>query len=98
MENFEESHCEMPYDSILDEETTYFTYCFCSICSLMLNQKLNLQKILILMMKNEKIMDLFKEIINEMDSKEAVRLFLSVNPTAFSEKTVIKNIFGDFCS
>lgn len=95
MEEFEQRDYATPYDSILDDENTYYTYCFCTLCSLMLNQKLNLQKILILIMKDERLMSIFKEIINEKNTKEAVRLFLSVNPSAFSEKTVIKNIFGE---
>lgn len=94
MEEFEQRDYGTPYDSILDDENTYYTYCFCTLCSMLLNQKLNLQKVLILMMKDDTLLDIFKEIINEKDSKEAVRLFLSVNPSAFSEKTVIKNIFG----
>ena len=94
MAGYEQRDYGTPYDSILDDENLYYTYCFCTLCSLMLNQKLNLQKILIQMVKDERLMDIYKEIVNEKDSREAVRLFLSVNPSAFSQKTVVKNLFG----
>lgn len=74
------------------DETREAVLAFCTLCSTLTCKKLNLQQILLLMLKDKDYMDVFKDILGESSDMECVKAFIKIDPNAFSSKTIAKHL------
>ena len=92
IENHDNLTFDAPYSSIVDGEIREMMISFCSLCSILSTRKLNLQNILILLLKDKDYMEILKSITGEQLDKNCLKAFIRLDPTAFSSKTIIKHL------
>lgn len=65
-----------PYENLLYTENQYQVLAFCSLCSLIMNKKQNLQHVFGLMLEDDGYSDILKEMLDASDKTEVFRTFL----------------------
>jgi len=76
--------------SLSDKETEHLLLCFCTFCSLLKGKKLSYQNIFLLLLKEEKLRQLFKDLLTVETNYEMVKLFIGFDPLIVKSKYVTK--------
>ena len=79
-----------PTARICEEEYKQAFISFCSLMCLIHNKKLNLANIFLLLLKHEKIMDLYKEVCQVDHDYEGLKMFLDYDNTLHKSKYIKK--------
>ncbi len=72
------------------KETEHLLLCFCTFCTLLKGKKLSYQNIFLLLLKEEKLRQLFKDLLTIETNYEMVRIFIQFDPLLVKSKYVTK--------
>jgi len=81
-----------PSQSIIDRESEHILLSFCTFCTLLKGKKLSFQNVFILVLQDEKIRLLLKDLLGMDTNFEIVKLFLEYDPTITKSKYITKYI------
>jgi hypothetical protein len=79
-----------PSQSIIDNESNHILLCFCTLCTLLKGKKLSFQNVFVLVLQDEELRDLLKELIGVDSNYEVIKLFLNYDPTISKSKYITK--------
>ena len=82
-----------PFEQLYDNEFTHMFLSFCTLMCLLHGKKMNLANIFILLMKDKKIMQLYKMLTDTESDYDALSSFLKYDPTLYKSK-YIKNFLN----
>lgn len=66
-----------PYENLMYTENQYQILAFCSLCSLIMNKKQNLQHVFGLLLEDDGFKEILKEMLDASDDTEVFRTFLA---------------------
>lgn len=81
--------CQATYTN-LTPEMEHTINCFCSLIVLQQNKKMSYANVFLLILKDKKIRDLYKKIIDEEDDFLALKWFLAIEPNICKSKFISK--------
>lgn len=81
-----------PYQDIIDRESEHILLSFCSFCTLLKGKKLSFQNVFILVLQDEKLKDILKDLLGVDSTFEIVKIFLEYDPTITKSKYITKYI------
>jgi len=81
-----------PSQYIMDQESEHILLSFCTFCTLLKGKKLSLQNVFLLVLQNEDLKFILKELISIDSDIEIVKLFLEFDPTIAKSKYITKYI------
>lgn len=81
-----------PSQSIIDKESEHILLSFCTFCTLLKGKKLSFQNVFILVLQDEKIRNILKDLLGVDSNFEIVKLFLEYDPTITKSKYITKYI------
>jgi hypothetical protein len=91
MNNILESMKESdPFEQLYNDEFSHMFLSFCTLICLINNKKMNLANIFILLMKDKKVRNLYKQLTEIENDYDALQSFLQYDPTLYKSK-YIKN-------
>ena len=67
-----------PSSTLIKEETEHLLLCFCTFCSSLKGKKLSLQNIFILVLQEERIRNILKELLTIETNFDVVKLFIDL--------------------
>lgn len=76
----------------MDQESEHILLSFCTFCTLLKGKKLSLQNVFLLVLQNEDLKFILKELISIDSDIEIVKLFLEFDPTIAKSKYITKYI------
>jgi Na+-translocating ferredoxin:NAD+ oxidoreductase RnfA subunit len=79
-----------PYTTLEKKDIVHKFLSLCSFISICENKKLNLANVFLLVLKNKKYRDLFKEILIIESNYDLVKLFLQHDPYLYKSKYITK--------
>ena len=79
-----------PISTLEQEENTHIVYSFCTLCSLIKGKKLSYQNVLLLILQEERIYQILKDMLSASSKFEVVKLFLQIDPTISGSKYISK--------
>ena len=79
-----------PYTTLEKKDIVHKFLSLCSFVSVCENKKLNLANVFLLVLKNKKYRDLFKEILIIESNYDLVKLFLQHDPYLYKSKYITK--------
>ena len=79
-----------PSQSIIDKESEHILLCFCTYCSLLRGKRLSLQNVFILVLDDEKIKSVLKELLGVHSDYEVVKIFLDYDISITKSKYITK--------
>ena len=79
-----------PSQSIIDKESEHILLCFCTYCSLLRGKRLSLQNVFILVLDDEKIKSILKELLGVDSDYEVVKIFLDYDISITKSKYITK--------
>ena len=79
-----------PYTTLEKKDIVHKFLSLCSFVSICENKKLNLANVFLLVLKNKKYRDLFKEILIIESNYDLVKLFLQHDPYLYKCKYITK--------
>jgi len=79
-----------PSQSIIDKESEHILLCFCTYCSLLRGKRLSLQNVFILVLDDEKIKSVLKELLGVDSDYEVVKIFLDYDISITKSKYITK--------
>jgi len=79
-----------PYTTLEKKDIVHKFLSLCSFISICENKKLNLANVFLLVLKNEKYRDLFKETLIIESNFDLVKLFLQHDPYLYKSKYITK--------
>ena len=79
-----------PSSAIINNETEHLLLCFCTFCTLLKGKKISLQNIFVLILKDEKLRNILKELLTVDNSFELVKIFLHFEPSIAQSKYITK--------
>ncbi len=82
----------IPSQYIMDQESEHILLSFCTFCTLLKGKKLSLQNVFLLVLQNEDLKFILKELISIDSDIEIVKLFLEFDPTIAKSKYITKYI------
>ncbi len=85
-------HSTNPVDNTHAKEVANTFASFCSFISILNNKKINLPNIFIMMLQNNKLRTIFKDLLDVTTDFELVELFLFFDPSLYKSKYVMKYI------
>jgi hypothetical protein len=83
---------QSPICSISDEETEHQILSFCTFCTLLIGKKLSFQNVFLLLLKEEKYRDIFKELTDIDTDYEIIKLFIEYDNNIIKSKYVTRHI------
>ena len=81
---------DSPTKSIIDNETDHLLLSFCTFCTQLKGKKLSLQNIFVLLLKEEKLRNILKDLLFIDNNYELVQIFLQFEPTIVKSKYITK--------
>lgn len=81
-----------PASSISEEETEHQILSFCTYCTLLVGKKLSFQNVFLLLLKEEKYRNIFKELTDIDTDYEIVKLFIEYDSNIIKSKYVTRHI------
>ena len=81
---------QSPTKSIMEVEAEHLLLCFCTYCTLLKGKKLSLQNIFVLVLKEEKLRRILKDLLSVDNNFELVRIFLQFEPSIAQSKYITK--------
>lgn len=82
----------IPSQYIIDQESEHILLSFCTFCTLLKGKKLSLQNVFLLVLQNDDLKFILKELISIDSDIEIVKLFLEFDPTIAKSKYITKYI------
>ena len=79
-----------PSKSIIDIETEHLLLCFCTYCTLLKGKKLSLQNVFVLVLKEERLRNILKDLLSVDQNFELVKCFLQFEPSIAQSKYITK--------
>ena len=79
-----------PSSTLIKEETEHLLLCFCTFCSQLKGKKLSLQNIFILVLQEEKIRNILKQLLTIETNFDVVKLFIDFEPSITKSKYITK--------
>ena len=79
-----------PSKALMKEETEHLLLCFCTFCSLLKGKKLSLQNIFILVLQEEKLRNILKDLLTIETNFDVVKLFIDFEPSITKSKYITK--------
>lgn len=74
----------------MERESEHILLCFCTYCTLLKGKKLSLQNIFVLVLKEEKLRQILKDLLSVDNNFELVKLFLEFEPSIAQSKYITK--------
>jgi hypothetical protein len=81
-----------PSQDIIDRESEHILLSFCSFCTLRKGKKLSFQNVFILVLQDDALRNILKELLGVDSNYEIVRIFLEHDPTITKSKYITKYI------
>jgi len=81
-----------PSQDIIDRESEHILLSFCSLCTLLKGKKLSFQNVFILVLQDDKLREILKDLLGVDSSYEIVKIFLEYDPTITKSKYITKYI------
>lgn len=81
-----------PSQDIIDRESEHILLSFCSFCTLLKGKKLSFQNVFILVLQDDALRNILKELLGVDSNYEIVRIFLEHDPTITKSKYITKYI------
>ena len=79
-----------PSKTLIHDETEHLLLCFCTFCSLLKGKKLSLQNIFILVLQEERLRNILKELLTIETNFDIVKLFIDFEPAITKSKYITK--------
>lgn len=79
-----------PASSIMDIEAEHLLLCFCTFCTLLKGKKLSLQNVFVLVLKEERLRNILKDLLSVDSNFELVKIFLGFEPGIAQSKYITK--------
>jgi hypothetical protein len=79
-----------PSQSIIDRESEHILLCFCTYCTLLKGKRLSLQNVFILVLDDEKIKSVLKDLLGVDSDYDVVKIFLDYDVSITRSKYVTK--------
>jgi len=79
-----------PSKALIKNETEHLLLCFCTFCSLLKGKKLSLQNIFILVLQEDKLRNILKELLTIETNFDVVKLFIDFEPAITKSKYITK--------
>jgi len=79
-----------PSASLVENETEHLLLSFCTFCTLLKGKKLSLQNIFILILKDERLRNILKQLLTVDNNYELVKIFIDFDPTITESKYITK--------
>jgi len=79
-----------PSSSIIDAETEHLLLCFCTYCTLVKGKKLSLQNVFVLVLKETRLRNILKDLLDIDNNFELVKVFLQFEPSIAQSKYITK--------
>ena len=79
-----------PSKTIIHEETEHLLLCFCTFCSMLKGKKLSLQNIFILVLQEERLRNILKDLLTIENNFDIVKLFIDFEPAITKSKYITK--------
>jgi hypothetical protein len=80
----------LPSSSIIETETEHLLLCFCTYCTLLKGKKLSLQNIFVLVLKEDRLRQILKDLLSIDNNFELVKIFLQFEPSIAQSKYITK--------
>lgn len=81
-----------PVRSLYQQDLEHAFYSYCSLVILLKNKKMNIAAIFIETLNNEKLLDIFTKICDHRTKYDAVRCFLTIEPSLQKSKYIKRYI------
>lgn len=81
-----------PSQNIIDRESEHILLSFCTTVTLLYGKKLSLQNVFIIILENDTLRDIIKDLLGVDSTYEIVRAFLNFDPTITKSKYITKYI------
>ena len=88
MYNYEEN----PIESLYREDLEHTYYSFCSLIAMSRNKKMNIASIFIEVLQDKNLLDIYRELCDHSTKYEAVRSFLTIEPSLQKSKYIKRYI------
>jgi len=79
-----------PASMIIEQESEHILLSFCSFCTLLKGKKLSTQNVFVLILQDDKLREILKELLGADNNYEVIRLFLDYDPTIIKSKYITK--------
>jgi hypothetical protein len=79
-----------PSHDIIEEESTHLFLCFCTFVNTLRGKKLSVQNVFVETLKDEKLKNIFKNILTIETDQQLVQTFLGFDPSIAKSKFVTK--------
>ena len=79
-----------PSSEIIEEETTHLFMCYCTFVNNLKGKKLSVQNVFVTTLQEERLKNIFKEVLNLDTDFEVVKVFLDFDPSIAKSKYVTK--------
>jgi hypothetical protein len=79
-----------PAQNIIDRESQHILLSFCTLCTLLKGKKLSLQNVFVLILQNDILRNLLKDLLGVDSNFEIVKLFLQYDPSIAKSKYITK--------
>ena len=81
-----------PSSAIVEDETNHLFLCFCSFVNHLKGKKLSIQNVFVTTLQEEKLKNIFKQLLTLDSDQEVVKVFLEYDPSISRSKFVTKFI------
>jgi len=81
---------DLPSSSIIQSETEHILLSFCTFCTMLKGKKMSFQNVFLLVLQDEYLRDILKDMLSVESSFELVRLFIDHDPLITTSKYVTK--------
>lgn len=81
---------ETPSRNMIRDETEHLLLSFCTLCSLLKGKKLSIQNIFVIVLQEERLRNILKELLCLDNNYELVKIFVSYEPLIAASKYVTK--------
>lgn len=81
-----------PSQDIIDRESEHILLSFCSFCTLLKGKKLSFQNVFILVLQDQELRNILKDLLGVDSNFEIVKIFLDYDPTISKSKYITKYI------
>ena len=79
-----------PSSTLIKDETDHLLMCFCTFCSLLKGKKLSLQNVFILVLQEERLRNILKDLLTIETNFDVVKLFIDFEPSITKSKYITK--------
>ena len=77
-----------PSSTLIRDESDHLLMCFCTFCSLLKGKKLSLQNVFILVLQEERLRNILKDLLTIETNFDVVKLFIDFEPSITKSKYI----------